>query len=386
MRTTTYDKIATGNAAVAGGVLEEVGEAGATGDMSLVLGELDSLPTLGAIGQALKTVVPVVDSGVISTSHTSINRFMGTSMNRLEMLFVQARDAETDETGVSAGGEGYNGWQAWGQGFGEYISQKPRGESNGYRGIIWGTSLGADTAAFNDTVRIGLNGGYAKSHINSKDMSGKTDINSYQGTLYGGYMDVVNPYYLNGALSFAYNKYNGSREIDIGADDRIANADYDGQQYSVMTDGGYIFSVGDYRLTPVASLQYTRLHLEGYTETNAGALNLTVKDQDYDMLQSGVGVKLARSFDLENRVVTPEIHGRWFYDFIGDRQETTSTFSGGGGSFSTRGFDPAKSSFNVGARLIMEMNNTWSFETNYDFECKEDFTAHTGWANARCRF
>ena len=140
-------------------------------------------------------------------------------------------------------------------------------------------------------------------------------------------------------------------------------------------------------MTPVASLQYTRLHVEGYTETNAGSLNLTVKDQDYDMLQSGVGIKLARSFNLEDdRVVTPEIHGRWLYDFIGDRQETTSTFSGGGGSFATQGFDPVKSSFNVGTKLIMELNEDWSFETNYDFECKEDFTAHTGWANARCRF
>jgi len=386
-RVTTYDMIATGNSAVAGGVLEQIGEAGATGDMSRVLGELDSLPTLGAIAQALKTVVPIVDSGVTSVSHTAINRFAGTSMNRLEMLFAQAHGADAEETGISAGSEGHNGWQAWGQGFGEYVSQKARGESNGYRAIIWGTALGADTAAFSDTARIGLNGGYAKSRINSKDMSGKTDINSYEGTFYAGYMDVVNPYYINGALSFAYNKYNGSRQIDIGADERIADADYDGQQYSVLTDGGYIFDVGDYKLTPVASLQYTRLHVEGYTETNAGSLNLTVKDQDYDMLQSGVGIKLARSFNLEDdRVVTPEVHGRWLYDFIGDRQETTSTFSGGGGSFATQGFDPVKSSFNVGTKLIMELNEDWSFETNYDFECKEDFTAHTGWANARCRF
>ncbi len=386
MRTMTYDKIATGNAAAAGAVLEEIGEAGTTGDMSKVLGELDSLPTLGAISQALKTVIPVVDSSVTSVSHTAINRFTGTSMDRLEMLFVQADTGDSGETGVSAGGNGYNGWQAWGQGFGEYIKQDPRGESNGYRGVIWGMALGADTAAFSDTVRVGLNGGYAKSHINSKDMSGKTNISSYQGTLYGGYKDVVNPYYLNGALSFAYNQYRGSREIDIGADDRIANADYDGQQYSALVDGGYVFKIDEFRLTPVASLQYTRLHLEGYTETNAGALNLTVDDQDYDMLQSGIGIKLSRSIEMENRVVTPEVHGRWLYDFIGDRQETTSVFSGGGGSFSTVGFDPPKSSFNVGTRLIMEMNNTWSFETNYDFEYKEDFTAHTGWANARCRF
>ncbi|MFA5164167.1 MAG: autotransporter domain-containing protein [Candidatus Omnitrophota bacterium] len=385
-RVMTYDKIASGNAGTAGAVLEQIGEAGATGDMALVLGELDSLPTFGAIAQALDTVIPVVDSGVTTASNTAMNGFTGRTMARLKDIFAKVRGYSAGETGVSAGSEMFERWEAWGQGYGEYLRQKPRGESNGYRAIVWGTAMGADTPVMQDKMRIGLSGGYSKGSINSKDNHGRTDADSYQGTVYCGYMDPENPYYVNGALSFAYNKYKGSRQINIGADSRSADSDYDGTQYSVMVDGGYAFGVGEFNLTPVASLQYQRLHLDSYTETNAGALSLNVAKQDYDFLESGLGVKLDRPFEYESRMVTPEVHAKWFYDFIVDRMQTTSTFTGGGGSFSTQGFDPAKSSYNIGAKLTMEMNENWSLETNYDYEFKDDFAGHTGWASARCRF
>ncbi|MFA5334462.1 MAG: autotransporter domain-containing protein [Candidatus Omnitrophota bacterium] len=370
-----------GNAAAVASVLDNI-EA-PSGNMLLVLDTLENM-TPGGVGRSLDTMSPVVDGGIISVSNNSLSQFVGTSTARLEGLFAQARDAE--ETGVSAGGETLKGFSVWGRGFGEYIRQEPRGISNGYRATVWGTALGGDIPVHNDSVRLGLSGGYAQSGINSKDNSGKTDIDSYQGTLYAGYLDGQNPYYLNGAFSFAYNEYKGSRHVAAGAIMRTADADYDGQQYSVLLDGGYTFKAGEFRMTPVASLQYTRLHLEGYTETGADALNLAVKGENYDMLQSGLGMKLERTFETETGAIIPEIHARWLYDFIGDRQETTSVFSGGGGSFATQGFDPAKNSLNAGAKLTLATRNDWSIETNYDFEYKEDFTSHTGWADIKYRF
>jgi outer membrane autotransporter protein len=383
-RVNSYNKLATGNAAAAGAALEQAGEDGATGDMLDVLNTLDNMPDAGDIQNALDTVIPNVDSGVLNVSNTSLNQFIGTSSARLGGLFAQAREAE--ETGVSAGSPSLKGMDVWARGFGEYLKQKPRGFSNGYRATVWGTALGGDIPAFNDRVRLGLSGGYAQSDINSKDNSGKTDIDSYQGTFYAGYIDPQNPYYLNGSFSFAYNKYDGKRQVAVGAITGIADSDYDGQQYSVMFDGGYVVDAGKFRITPMASLQYLRLHLQSYTETGAGALNLSVKAQNYDMLQSGLGMKVERPFEAKGMTVIPEIHAKWLYDFIGDKQETTSTFAGGGGSFATNGFDPAQNSFNAGAKLTLASHNNWSLETNYDFEYKEDFTAHTGWADIKYKF
>ncbi|MEF9438633.1 MAG: autotransporter outer membrane beta-barrel domain-containing protein [Candidatus Mariimomonas ferrooxydans] len=125
----------------------------------------------------------------------------------------------------------------------------------------------------------------------------------------------------------------------------------------------------------MASLRYTRLHLEGYTETNANSLNLKVDDQDYDFLQSGLGAMIAYK---DNTTFIPELHGMWLYDFIGDKQQTTSTFTGGGGSFNTNGADPAQHSFDIGAGLTLNTENNVSVVLNYDFEIKEDFYGHSG--------
>ncbi|MCK9554823.1 autotransporter domain-containing protein [bacterium] len=385
-RTNTYNTIASGNAGAVGAILEQIGAAGATGDMLTILDALDSLPDNASIQDALDTLVPLFDSGVLNGSNTMLNQFIGISTGRLEGLFAEAHNSGNGTTGISAGDNERKGIDIWGQGFGEYLRQKPRGVSNGYRATIWGTAVGGDIPAFDDKVRLGISGGYARSDINSKDNHGQTDIDSYQGTLYAGYIDGEKPYYVNGAFSFAYNTYKSSRRIVIGTDTRTAKSDYDGQQYSVIVDGGYTFSVEQFRITPIASLQYMRLHLESYTETNADALNLKVKSQNYDMLQSGLGMKFERPYETELGTLIPEIHARWLYDFIGDKQETTSTFSGGGGSFATEGFDPAQNSLNVGCKLVLITKGNWDFEANYDFEYKEDFLAHTGWVNIRYNF
>ena len=372
------------NAAAAGGVLDNISTP--SGDMTNILNTLEGLSN-SQTASALDTVIPVVaDNSVISTSRNALNRFTGTATDRLEGLVIQARNEGTGRTGVSTGSRGHEGFEAWGKGFGKYIHQKPRGLSNGYRATIWGTALGGDIPAFNNSLRLGLSGGYAQSGINSKDNSGRTDIDSYSSMLYGGYIDDTKPYYINGAFSFAYNTYEGSRQIAVGTIMRSANSDYDGRQYSALVDGGYTFKLKKLRLTPITSLQYTRLHLKEYTETGAGALNLNVRSQDYDMLQSGLGLKLERPFKIKSGTIVSEARFKWLYDFIGDRQETTATFSGGGGSFATEGFDPARNSFDMGTKLSLITEGGWSFEANYDFQYKEDFRSHAGWAGSRYRF
>ena len=115
-------------------------------------------------------------------------------------------------------------------------------------------------------------------------------------------------------------------------------------------------------------------------------VKISVASQDYDMLQSGLGMKLDRPFEVAYGTIIPEVHAKWLYDFIADKQATTSTFSGGGGSFATNGFTPARNALDVGGRLALLTKGNWSFDANYDFEYKQDFTSHTGWADIRYSF
>jgi uncharacterized protein with beta-barrel porin domain len=378
-RTSSYNNIATNSKTSAvGSVLESIGAAGATGDMLTVLNALDSLPTAGAVEQALEALIPVVDAGTMTVLYSALNQFINTSIVRIANAFPQK---STAGTGIATGGDYLKDLEIWAQGFGDYAHQDERGLSNGYNATVWGTAVGCDVPTYYDNVKLGVSGGFAQSFVRSKDSSGRTDIDSYQVTLSGGYQDKEYPYYLDCAFSFAYNTYDSSRHITLGAIDRTALSDYNGQQYSALVDFGYTFDVHKLKFTPMASVQYMHLRVGGYTERDAGSLNLKVDSQDYDMLQTGFGAKFEYPLESKYGTFTPEIHAKWLYDFIGDKQQTTSTFSGGGGSFATNGFKPAQSTYDFGTKVSLITKNDVTLGVEYDFQIKEDYWEHTGWVN-----
>ncbi|PIU41802.1 MAG: hypothetical protein COS99_03235 [Candidatus Omnitrophica bacterium CG07_land_8_20_14_0_80_42_15] len=352
--------------------------------MATVLGELDSLSSNQAISNALNTVVPVTDSGLTTASYSTLNQFIQTAVGRVQNIINTASISE-GLTGISTG-DSLKGVDIWAQGFGTYAHQSKRGTSNGYNANVYGGALGADRSLRDDKTRIGLSGGYAQTFVRSKDNSGRTDIDSYQANIYGGFHGDTNPYYLDWAFSFAYNNYDGSRHITVGAIERTADSDYNGQQYSAFVEGGYLFNMGKLMLTPLVSLHYMHLYVDSYEETNAGALNLKVEKQNYDLLQSGLGAKLEAPMNCKNGTFIPEVHFRWLYDFVGDKQQTTSTFTGGGGSFKTEGFNPAKASYDLGAKITFLTKNNITFAVDYDCEIKEDFYSHSGLANVKYSF
>lgn len=374
-RANTFSSVSTGNGAAAGAVLESVASAGASGDMLNLINALDSLPSTGAVNKALQTLVPIVDGGVPMTSVLALKQFIDTTLTRLQNVIMPALGT----TGVATGGDYLKGLDIWAQGFGDYSHQDPRQASNGYNATVWGTALGVDRPVHGDNVRLGISSGYAQSFVRSKDNSGRTDIDSYQGTLYGGYRDEQRPYYVNCAFTFAYNTYDSSRHIAVGAIDRIAASDYNGQQYSALVDFGYGFKCRNLKITPTASAQYMYLHIGDYTERDAGAAGLMVDSQNYQMFQTGFGAKAEYPIKTKYGTVVPEVYAKWLYDFIGDTQATTSVFSGGGGSFATTGFTPAQSTWNFGGKLTLLTKSNFTVEMNYDFQVKEDYWEHAGW-------
>jgi outer membrane autotransporter protein len=105
--------------------------------------------------------------------------------------------------------------------------------------------------------------------------------------------------------------YSGSRHVVFPGVDSTMKAGYSGHQFTAFGTTGYHFYVGDGRtvITPYATLQYTRLYAGGYTETGDPAIDLTVKGQNYDFVQSGLGGKIARDIALsDTQSFRPELH------------------------------------------------------------------------------
>lgn len=374
-RDNSYYTQLSGNPSL-GAVLDGLANTG-TGDMSYVIGGLDSS---GNAANARK-LGPSVDQGILQAAFGTVGRFTQTVISRMDQ--VQKNNVMLASLAPVSVGKDPVKWNAWAQGFGAYLNQDPRDLSMGYTAQIWGTSLGADRL-FSEHSLLGISGGYAKTNIRTSDSATWTDIASYQGSVYASYFR--DRWYLDGIISFAGNLYDQSRHISFGTIDRTARSDYRGYQYSGYVEGGYTFKTGGWDITPLASLQYAHLHIPGYSETGADSVSLAVGPQDYDMLQSGIGAKFAYPVQWNDSKIIPEFHLKWFYDCIGDRQQVTSTFTGGGASFVTEGFKPAQSSYNAGARITLVNKYGITASLNYDFEIKQDFYSHTGYANIQIPF
>ncbi len=348
----------------------------ATGDMATVLGALDSSGNPGSARQ----MEPSVNQGAIQASFRTVGQYTNTVMDRIGQV-VAAR-TEGLGTGISTGDEtARNG--SWVQGFGSYLHQGATETSDGYAANVRGISFGYDTHLFEHVI-AGFSGGFAQNNVTTQDVNTRTDANSYQGSLYGSL--ARDACYLDAVLSFAYSRYDASRHIVIGGIDRTAKSDYGGYQYSGYLEGGYAVQRKGFVLTPLLSLQMMHLDLDDYAETQAGALNLKMDRQRYNLFQTGVGAKAAYPIVKKNLRITPELHAKWLYDFAGDAQQTTSTFTGGSASFVTKGIDPPRSSGNVGVKLTVMTQSNWSVSLNYDVEMKSDFYSHNGWINLRYDF
>jgi outer membrane autotransporter protein len=374
-RDNTYYAQKGGNPSL-GYVLDNLANS-ATGDLANVLGDLDKS---GSPGNAL-VLQPSADMGTLQTGLETLSRFTQNVTSRIDQLrknnvmIASTANVPIPDTTVK--------WNAWTQGFGMHLKQDAVGSSMGYTANIWGGSLGMDRY-FSDHSLLGASGGYAKSYIRTSDTNTWTDIDSYSGSIYASFF--TGSWYLDGVLSYAHNKYDASRHIFFGTTDRIARSDYTGNQCSGYLEGGYTLKRGGWHITPLLSLQYARLHLGGYTETGADSVDLSVNSQEYDLLQSGIGGKFVYPVSWEGRKVIPEVHVKWLYDFIGDRQQVTSTFTGGGASFSTDGFTPPQSSYSAGARITLITKNAVTASLNYDFGIKENFYSHAGYVNINIAF
>jgi uncharacterized protein with beta-barrel porin domain len=103
-------------------------------------------------------------------------------------------------------------------------------------------------------------------------------------------------------------------------------------------------------------------------------LNLDAGTQNYNQLQTSLGARIAPTLNLPWGKLTPEAHGKWFYDFFGDPFAVTSTFNGGGAAFGSSGAKPAINSFKAGAELKLDIKDEIEVIGKVDTQLREGFS------------
>ena len=375
-RNAGYYAANSGNAPL-GAIIDSLADS-ATGDMAVVLGNLDKSGSAANVGQ----MAPNADNGAMNTSYETMNGHIDAIRCRIGQVMKGTDEDEDAHSDASAEGAP-ECCTLWVQGFGAALDQEERGSSGGYDAHIWALSFGFDRFV-SDHVIAGISGGYGRSRIRTDDAATGANADSYLGSLYGSLK--WDAFYLEGVASFSCNYYDESRHIAFNTVNRRAEGEYRGRQYSGYLEGGYRFKYKEFLLTPFASAHYMKLKIDEYAERGAGTLNLNVSAQNFDMFQMGLGIQCARTILYGTIRIMPEIHATFLYDFVSDPRQTTSTFTGGGASFETKGFDPPKSSCNAGAALAIFATSSVTLSLTYDVEWRDDFSCHSGCLSLQYRF
>ncbi len=349
---------------------------------------INEIPTLSAseISYDLTTLSPVVDGAMVQSVMNNLPKLYEITQRRYDENYFGMRGpiglarAQNLESYVAGDNERPVG--SWAKIFGQHATQQTRNFIAGYTDDTAGFAFGFDTTLTSQAL-IGVSLSYTHAQIHNKVSAGSyTTIDSYQALLYGEYL-FENPLYFNGYMTAAYNNYIGHRNVNFGSILLTALSEFDGLQYGGKGELGYIFNLKNYDVIPLVSLYYSYLNLTGYTEMGLDTANQVVNPSDYNFLEGGLGIKIAKDFQIEFLMLQPEIHAMFLYDFVQDNVQLTSQFTSAGPSFVTYGIEMPNKNYNLGMSLSVFNHHNLAFTASYDFDFKAQYTAHAGFMRLR---
>ena len=285
------------------------------------------------------------------------------------------------QSGVSTG-DAANDAVVWAQVFTSDATQDKVNNIDGYDADSQGLVVGWEAEKAGSTFGLSLS--FADTDVDGKSAAAAhIDTSSVQGTIYGsnGSADWM--------MGYASADNDTTRTINFGGlTTRTATGNY--ASNILMAKAGYSFDSiemagGVATLTPKADLSWTHINNDGYTETGASNLNLIVDSTSNDVVTARAGMEFAQRIENNGSVTIPRVSIMGGYDLNNDRAETTSTFTGGGSSFTTQGIDPSNASLELGVGVDhVSDDSTVSF--NFNTNLKDGYNSDTASLTFKSKF
>ena len=279
-----------------------------------------------------------------------------------------------------ATGEGTLDSAVWAQPFGGHASQNMRGQVDGYGANYGGLLIGGDTAV-SERWRAGAVFSYSNTLVTGRDNSSgdSTRVNAYGLTGYASYIGQT--WYANLLAGVVGQKYDTRRSISFTGFSGVADGKFNGQQYVARAEGGYPLAVGSTTVTPLASLTYSRLHQNGYTESGGNGAALAVDAAHATSVRSSLGVKIEQGFETGFGKLVPEVQLQWLHEFNHDRVVTGASYAAdptGQTVFSTVGATPVRDLADLALGVTLLRANNLSVMLRYELQLAPGFVSQTG--------
>ncbi len=261
-------------------------------------------------------------------------------------------------------------WNLWSSGYG--VGGRVHGDGNvpGAEYSVGGVQLGLHRD-LDDERSLGIYGNYGHTSITRSTWSQSGDVDSALVGIYTGLRD--GPYHSVLDVAYGYNDYSTQRAAGLGT----AVADFHGHLASVYAEGGRDYCLRGTGFQPFAGLQYIQLHSSRFSETGAGAANLTVDNVDVGSLQSALGIRLSRARCTHGGwTVRSTCQAAWMHEFL----ETQVTVDiGSAVPVPVNCLDPGRDRAVLGTGLVLEACGGLQLFFNYDLQLNSRQTFHVGY-------
>jgi|GEM_PF-2311979 len=317
------------------------------------------LNSISGDATSFNSLLPDLTGSIISSAMSASNMSNG-------QVSVRARSLASGDTFTKTG--------LWVQALAADAEQDERDGIAGYDADTLGFVLGLDGELSNGSV-VGAAYSFTNTDTDSATSSSDTDyhmLTGYWGQSYGNVL-------VDGQVYYAWGDNSSRRAIG-------ATADYDSKLYGARIGTGYQLDLGnDAQLIPTLSLDYSRLSVDGYTETGTGAQ--IIQGEDYDRLELGLSGELNKTFQINDMLVTPRLTLGVYHDFEAEAQSVTAAFAAAPTStFTVTGAEPEDTRYTAGFGVQMLKGESFSADVEYNYNWQDDFDAHTGALKLRWEF
>lgn len=282
---------------------------------------------------------------------------------------------DTGETVVRA----QNGATLTGTGWivGAGMAGSAEGDGNSH-GLSYGSGyslFGVDRYT-DDETRFGFFGGAGLTNVNTVNLTQGSDIESYLGGIYLRRHVGENYYVATGSIGCDHY---GTQRLVFDDFLLVANGQHNGWQSNAYLERGWILDYELWQLRPRGALSYTYLRQNGYTETGAGTLNLTVDGVDAHSLRTILGSEATRYLtEVGNGNLGIDLRALWLHEMLDTSRVTSQRFGSlGSGTFTTFGNGFGRDWAVLGIGPTWNPTDLLTLYANYDVQFNERQVFHT---------
>ncbi|WP_192813926.1 choice-of-anchor F family protein [Halomonas smyrnensis] len=212
------------------------------------------------------------------------------------------------------------------------LDRTENGAGADYNG--YSLTVGADYS-FTDLLRTGAAVAYGESDAEIEDGRGSLDVDGTSLMVFGSYGGATG-LYGDAVLGYSWLDYDNERKIVIGDTvNERAESSTDGEQMSLALRSGYNFVLGSVVAGPSARYQYLDLEVDGYEESGAGVLSMSVDDMDFESSTLWLGGEVSMPIVRDDSFLRPTAHVHWVKEFEDDGTSVDTSFTGGAVPFVT---------------------------------------------------